>query len=516
MMRSKQKISVMAASLLVTVVFSSSRAPTVEATNVQSIDVTSRQQVMDSYVEEFLRQEPAMEFTGNVAACIPGTTSMAFQNSVLQRVNWYRMMAGLPSVVYNSANHAAAQAGALISTAQQDWSHTPSSSAKCFSQLGYTGANSSNLSGAYGGVSAIDAYIEDYGDNNAPVGHRRWILYTRLRSVATGDIPHSIKSFTNALYVFDTHPWETVVVARDGGVAWPPRGYVPAPTVAPRWSYVYQGANFSNAQVTVTGPDGPVSTSVVNRGDFVGAGIVFVPDIVTSRVADTTYTVVISGITGAPTSTVTYATTLVHVPSNSVPTTLVPSNSAPTYNGINVKGHRCSGSSLSLSPEFSDNQNDSFNITWDTSSADSKYFTFFPEKSSKGFVSSLFIIAKSTIDPTRNTYTIPMTATDEYGATNSWNVVVNIPDPKSTTLCAPRSPTVKRVRSGSKFAWQSIPLGAKPSKFVVKLSPSGKSCKTSSTSCTIVGLKKGRYSVTVTATKTGSKSVSVTKHLTIK
>jgi uncharacterized protein YkwD len=224
-MRSKEKISVMAASLLVAVVFSSSRAPTVEATNVQSIDVTSRQQVMDSYVEEFLRQEPAMEFTGDVASCIPGTTSMAFQNSVLQRVNWYRMMAGLPSVVYNSANHPAAQAGALISAAQGALSHTPASSAKCFSQLGYTGTSSSNLAGGNSGVSAIDAYIDDYGDNNARVGHRRWILSPTLRAVSTGDIPRSKDSKylwpSNALYVFDT---QSAVAARDGGVAWPPRG----------------------------------------------------------------------------------------------------------------------------------------------------------------------------------------------------------------------------------------------------------------------------------------------------
>ena len=258
MMRSRQKISVMAASLLITVVISSSRSPVIEATNVQSIDVTSRQQVMDSYAEEFLRQEPAMEFTGDIASCIPGTTSMAFQNSVLQRVNWYRMMAGLPSVVYNSANHAAAQAGALISAAQGALSHTPASSAKCFSQLGYTGTSSSNLAYGISGISAIDAYIDDYGDNNAFVGHRRWILSPTLRAVSTGDIPRS-KDLnrwpSNALYVFDT---QSPVAARDGGVAWPPRGYVPVDTVASRWSYIYLGANFSNAQVSVTGPDGPV------------------------------------------------------------------------------------------------------------------------------------------------------------------------------------------------------------------------------------------------------------------
>ena len=504
-MHSKREITVMAASLLVTVAFSSSRAPVIEAANVSSIDVTSREQVMDSYREEFLRQEPAMEFTGDVASCIPGTTSMAFQNSVLQRVNWYRMMAGLPSVVYNSANHPAAQAGALISAAQGALSHTPASSAKCFSQLGYTGTSSSNLAGGNSGVSAIDAYIDDYGDNNARVGHRRWILSPTLRAVSTGDIPRSKDSKylwpSNALYVFDT---QSAVAARDGGVAWPPRGYVPAATVASRWSYIYLGANFSNAQVTVTGPDGPVSTSVENRGDVVGAGIVFTPNITKSRVADKTYTVVISGITGAPTSTVTYSTTL------------VPFNSAPTYNNVTVSGHRCSGSSLFISPEFSDNENDQFNITWDTSSPDSKFFNFYPTYSSKGYFFDLFVTAKSTIDPMRNTYTIPMTATDEYGATNSWNLVITIPNPKATTLCAPRSPTVKRTRSGSKFTWQSIPLGAKVSKFVVKLSPGGKTCTTRSTSCTIAGLKKGRYSVTVTAVKTGSKSVSVTKRLSVK
>jgi hypothetical protein len=50
----------------------------------------------------------------------------------------------------------------------------------------------------------------------------------------------------------------------------------------------------------------------------------------------------------------------------------------------------------------------------------------------------------------------------------------------------------------------------------VKLSPGGKTCKTSSTSCTIAGLKKGTYNVTVMASKAGSKSVSVTKRLSVK
>ena len=120
--------------------------PLVTPTNTQvwalrseGIDISQRQAVIDAYISEFERTEPAMEFTGNVSTCSSGTTSTAYQLSVLQRANWYRQMAGLPDVVYNPANHAAAQAGALISAAEKRLSHTPAATAKCYTSIGYTG-----------------------------------------------------------------------------------------------------------------------------------------------------------------------------------------------------------------------------------------------------------------------------------------------------------------------------------------------------------------------------------------
>ncbi|CAB4608301.1 unannotated protein [freshwater metagenome] len=474
----------------------------VRASGPASIDITNRQAVLDAYALEFGRVEPEMGFTGNIATCTPGTTSSAFQLSVLQRVNWYRMMAGLPNVGYNSTHHAAAQAGTLISAAEGALTHTPSANARCYTSLGYTGTSSSNLALGLSGTKAIDAYIDDEGDNNTFVGHRRWILSRELRNVATGDSPQistPTKTYwaSNALFVFDT---QNPVSARDGGVAWPPPGYVPAPSVYARWSYVLLGADFTNAQVVVTGPDGPVSTSIQSRSDFMGPGIVFTPNIVRSRVADKTYTVVISGITGAPSSTVTYSTTL------------VPINSAPSLASVDVNGHRCSGTALFFTAQFADRENDGFTIKWDTSARDLRYFTVMPSVSEK----SLFFSAKSTLDPMRESFTFPIIITDQYGATSSSNVVANIPSPRSTTLCAPRSPVVKRTRSGTKVSWQTVPLGAKATKFVVKLSPSGKTCTTRSTSCSIAGLKKGTYNVTITASRKGSTTVSTTKRLTVK
>lgn len=465
----------------------------VRASGSAAVDISNRAQVLASYIEEFDRIEPAIEFTGNPDACIPGTTSMAFQYSTLQRVNWYRMMAGLPNVVYNSANYPAAQAGALL--ASNYFSHTPPPTTKCFSQLGYTGTSSSNLSGGATGVNAIDRYINDQGADNTFVGHRRWILSPELRGIASGDIPKSDTSLaSNALFVFDT---QTAFPTRDNGIAWPPPGYVPADVVYDRWSYVLPGANFANAQVTVTGPSGAIPTTIDSRVDWMGAGIVFVPAIPKSQVSDNAYTVSISGIIGTSTSSITYTTTVFEAP--------------PRFTGVTVFGHRCSGSAFYFDPSFT-NADYEFKVTWDSSAPDSKNFTF--SRSNSG--TEVMGMAKSTLDPMRSTYVIPMTATSPLGAARTWNVVVNIPSPKSTTLCAPRSPVVKHTRSGTKVSWQTVPLGAKPTKFVVKLSPSGKTCSTRSTSCSIAGLKKGTYSVTITASRKGSKTVSTTKRLTVK
>ncbi len=490
----------LALSYLIAAGLTSSSAPAVHAISVQSIDVTNRQAVLDAYAFEFGRVEPEMGFTGNIATCAPGTTSSAFQLSVLQRVNWYRMMAGLPNVGYNTTHHAAAQAGTLISAAEGTLTHTPSANARCYTSLGYTGANSSNLALGLSGTRAIDAYIDDEGDNNTFVGHRRWILSRELRNVATGDTPQistPAKTYwaSNALFVFDT---QNPVSARDGGVAWPPPGYVPAQAVYARWSYVLLGADFTNAQVTVTGPDGPVSTSIQSRSDFMGPGIVFTPNIIRSRVADKTYTVVISGITGAPSSTVTYSTTL------------IPINSAPALTSVDVNGHRCSGTALAFTTRFADQENDGFTINWDTSTSDLRYFSVMPLVSGK----SLYFSAKSALDPMRESFTFPIIITDQYGATSSSNIVVNIPSPKSTTLCAPRSPVVKHTRSGTKVSWQTVPLGAKATRFVVRVG--SKTCSTSKTSCSVKGLKKGRYTVSVTASRSGSRSVTARQTIVLR
>ena len=86
---------------------------------------------------------------------------------------------------------------------------------------------------------------------NTFVGHRRWILYPPTTVMGTGDVADRSFSRANALWVISGGP-EAAPATRDGFVAWPPPGYVPASLVFPRWSFAYPGADFSAVSVTMT------------------------------------------------------------------------------------------------------------------------------------------------------------------------------------------------------------------------------------------------------------------------
>ena len=234
-------------------------------------DVWNREKVVAAYRAEFEREEPDPGFTGNVADCEAGTTSQAFRDSVVQRVNWYRQMAGLDTVTERPEYSQAAQHAALMMSAQGRLSHYPGSDWACYTETGVLGARSSNLGLGGWGTHGIDRYMRDSGSNNLSVGHRRWILYPALQKIGTGNIPSaSSHRGTNALYVLgDRHQGD--VREQRGFVAWPPAGYVPAGTVWGRWSFQLPGGDVSGATVRVTDDHGPIPTEIINRYPIVWA-----------------------------------------------------------------------------------------------------------------------------------------------------------------------------------------------------------------------------------------------------
>jgi uncharacterized protein YkwD len=271
-----------------------------------SVNISSRQSSLSFYNAVYnVAPAPAADWTGNHATCNPGTTADDFQDAVLDRINYFRAMAGVPADVSLTADSdRQAQAAALMMSVNGTLSHSPPADWACYSAEGAAGAGSANL---YLGTYALDAitgFMRDPGAGNDRVGHRRWLLYPQTRTMGTGNIPPAAGyPASSALRVFDSHMWEPRPPVRDEFVAWPPPGYVPYPVVFARWSFSYPDADFGAATVTMR--SGSASVTLKQSAPVDGFGentLVWIPLGLADGAnwprptADTAYDVTISNV----------------------------------------------------------------------------------------------------------------------------------------------------------------------------------------------------------------------------
>jgi hypothetical protein len=196
-------------------------------------------------------------WTGHSDNCEAGDTPDSVKQKILQRLNYFRRLSGLPAASLNSEYSAKAQQAALMMKDNNALNHYPPSTWKCTTPDGQLAAANSNLALGTSGPGAIDLYINDAGENN--LGHRRWALYPPLTQVGTGDT-----DFSNALWViggFGTRPSEYS--------AYPGNGYIPAPLVYDTWSFSVSAADFSGASVQIVDQNGtnyPATTATTDNG----------------------------------------------------------------------------------------------------------------------------------------------------------------------------------------------------------------------------------------------------------
>ncbi len=245
----------------------------------------------DLYVASALTN---MGWTGSTAGCVAGTTPQATKDKVLMRIKYFRTMAGLNNTVtMNATKSAKSQDMALMSKANGTLDHYPPTTWLCYTADGKEAAGKANLAMGNAGPNAVVAYIKDDGSNNYFVGHRRWLLFPKLKEVGTGDTDN-----TNVLWVVGDAG--TTPADMPAFVAWPPQGYVPAPVVYPRWSFSIPGADFTNTTVTMKNAAGTAVTIVMeelNNGGFGDRTIVWKPQGITLNSADDqTYKVTLTGV----------------------------------------------------------------------------------------------------------------------------------------------------------------------------------------------------------------------------
>ncbi|HRY99084.1 MAG TPA: Ig-like domain-containing protein [Bacteroidales bacterium] len=274
--------------------------------NVMSESEIARAKAMQDYNDNYLGSEnPSPGWTGSVTGCNKGTISQASYDKVIQRINYFRRLCGLAdNITLKTEYSAKCQMAALMFKANNTISHYPPTTWLCYHADGDEAAGKSNIAIGFHTSAAVSAYIEDFGANNLSVGHRRWLLFTKANAMGEGSTDN-----TNAIWVFDH--LSSAPAGTPAFVAYPPKGYVPAPLVFPRWSLMIPGATFTNATVTMKDAQGnTINCNVIDK--YTGGGLAGDPAIVwepaginTSGPGDVKYTVTVAGITG-PQATVTY------------------------------------------------------------------------------------------------------------------------------------------------------------------------------------------------------------------
>ena len=221
------------------------------ATN-NPINTSSRAAVTSAYLTRYVpATKSQINWTGAVTGCKPGTQSADSLAKSASAINFYRGMSGLDSITLNSTLNARAQSAALLMAANGALSHTPPKSWRCYSTLGASGANTSNLHGGAGytipsAASPIEAYMTDYGANNTKVGHRRWLLSPKTTTMGVG----TTKSH-NAVTVIGTA--SSPSRATPAFMPFPNAGYFPQ-QLEPlgRWSLSSNhGVDFTRATISV-------------------------------------------------------------------------------------------------------------------------------------------------------------------------------------------------------------------------------------------------------------------------
>ena len=189
------------------------------------------------------------DWGGSVEQCEPGKLSAEMQAEFLQRLNYFRRAAGVPdNCELRTSLNEKCQAAALMMTANYDLSHSPPADWKCYTTAGAVGAGNSNLSLGYSGVSALLGQLEDDGDNNYFVGHRRWILNPNRKVFGHGSTDNAMALWAlggenSNFNEIETKQFETQYIC------WPPEHYFPSVLYAARWSFSLRSADFSNATV---------------------------------------------------------------------------------------------------------------------------------------------------------------------------------------------------------------------------------------------------------------------------
>lgn len=223
----------------------------------------------------------AMGFTGDLTNGIAGTTSQAYKDQTLLRLNIIRRLAGCQPVVTNATYDVKDQQAAMMCAVNDDLQHNPPTTWKFYNAEGADGCAHSGLAGA-SGTQGVMAFVIDGGDSNKAVPHREGLLQPALTTIGIGNVPPAPTASLlglGVLAMWDSDPssGSSSLQFTDPLVLWPGKGYIPHYIIPGRWSATIPDnattgtLTLANVTVAVTrdGTQLSVLTSPLNGGPAV-------------------------------------------------------------------------------------------------------------------------------------------------------------------------------------------------------------------------------------------------------
>lgn len=191
---------------------------------------------------------------GTPGSCDPAPESLASNDATQGTLNAMRALARMPPVEFAGPENFIAAEAATLMAANQAVSHFPPPDWRCWTRDGAKAAEVSNLAIGVTGPRAVAALIDDFGDNNAAVGHRMNLLdpAPRVMGAASTDISMAITAARNPARF----------APQRMQAAWPPPGWFPSQWMTQRWSVAFYGSSdTAGARVSMTLDGAPISVS---------------------------------------------------------------------------------------------------------------------------------------------------------------------------------------------------------------------------------------------------------------
>jgi uncharacterized protein YkwD len=256
----------------------------------------------------------------DASACRAGSLKASVKADFLARLNAIRALHQLSAVSYSDVEDAQEAQSSLMMAVNKQLSHTPPTSWTCYTAEGAAAAGSSNLIGGWGtglGFNTEDDYLGSWLTEigSASIGHRRWILDPFLGKTSYGRVavvlPDGSRASAASMKVFNFAVGGPVPSSVPAFVAYPfgdyparyfsTSAFLSFSAVAARTTAFGANASvsFARATISVSSPTGPLSVTDVSS-DNDGYGLANnVQWHVAGLQAGVTYSVRISGVTGA-------------------------------------------------------------------------------------------------------------------------------------------------------------------------------------------------------------------------